>query len=99
MPAKVFCSDEFAKQLRSFRGNASKGMLNKAIEKIMGDPLSGKPLSYELAGKRSLRISHFRIIYAYEKNTGTITLHSAGIGKTSAKSSEPCASLASDLSQ
>ncbi len=78
MPMKVFYSNEFAKQLRSFRDNASKEMLNKAIEKIIDEPLSGKPLRYELAGKRSLRISHFRVIYAYKKNTGTITLHSVG---------------------
>ena len=36
------------------------------VEKIRTDPEVGKPLSYDLAGKRSLRISSFRIIYEYK---------------------------------
>jgi len=62
MPLDVLYSGEFAKQLRTIRDGFLKERVTKAIEKIMGDPFSGKPLRYELVGKRSLRVSPFRII-------------------------------------
>ncbi|MBP9008464.1 MAG: type II toxin-antitoxin system RelE/ParE family toxin [Methanospirillum sp.] len=35
------------------------------VEKIIENPEVGKPLQYELAGMRSVRIPPFRILYEY----------------------------------
>ncbi len=40
-----------------------KPFVQKAIESLKTNPLRGKPLSYQLAGLRSLRTSDYRIIY------------------------------------
>lgn len=38
-------------------------LVRKAIESLAVNPEKGKPLSYELAGLRSLRTSDYRVIY------------------------------------
>jgi mRNA interferase RelE/StbE len=38
-------------------------LIRKAIESLAVNPEKGKPLSYELAGLRSLRTSDYRVIY------------------------------------
>ncbi len=38
-------------------------LIKKAIESLAVNPEKGKPLSYELAGLRSLRTSDYRVIY------------------------------------
>ncbi|MBE3110635.1 MAG: type II toxin-antitoxin system RelE/ParE family toxin [Acidobacteria bacterium] len=38
-------------------------LIRKAIESLAVSPEKGKPLSYELAGLRSLRTSDYRVIY------------------------------------
>jgi len=38
-------------------------LIRKAIESLSDNPEKGKPLSYELAGLRSLRTSEYRVIY------------------------------------
>ncbi len=40
-----------------------KKLIRKAVESLAVDPEKGKPLSYELAGLRSLRTSDYRVIY------------------------------------
>jgi mRNA interferase RelE/StbE len=40
-----------------------KKLIQKAIESLAVDPEKAKPLSYELAGLRSLRTSDYRVIY------------------------------------
>ena len=40
-----------------------KKLIQKAIESLAVDPEKGKPLSYELAGLRSLRTSDYQVIY------------------------------------
>ena len=40
-----------------------KLIIKKAIESLAENPYRGKPLSYDLAGLYSLRISDYRIIY------------------------------------
>jgi mRNA interferase RelE/StbE len=42
---------------------AVRKLVRKAIESLAFDPEKGKPLSYELAGLRSLRASDYRVIY------------------------------------
>ena len=38
-------------------------LIRKAIESLAVNPEKGKPLSYELAGLRSLRTTDYRVIY------------------------------------
>lgn len=38
-------------------------LVRKAVESLAREPERGKPLSHELAGLRSLRISDYRIVY------------------------------------
>lgn len=79
---EVLYSDEFAKQLRTIRDGSLRERVAKAIEKIMDDPCAGKPLRYELVGKRSLRVSPFRIIYEYDEASGRLFFHSFGHRKS-----------------
>jgi mRNA-degrading endonuclease RelE of RelBE toxin-antitoxin system len=37
--------------------------VKKIVEKIIDNPDAGKPLRYELAGLRSVRVPPFRILY------------------------------------
>ncbi|MGV8109357.1 type II toxin-antitoxin system RelE family toxin [Methanospirillum sp.] len=39
--------------------------IKKIVEKIIENPNVGKPLQYELAGMRSVRIPPFQILYEY----------------------------------
>jgi mRNA-degrading endonuclease RelE of RelBE toxin-antitoxin system len=40
--------------------------IDRALDSLAAEPLSGKPLQGPLAGHRSLRVSSMRIIYRYE---------------------------------
>jgi len=40
----------------------------------MEDPLAGKPLRGELRHLRSLRIGVYRILYAFDRGTKTVTV-------------------------
>jgi addiction module RelE/StbE family toxin len=42
--------------------------LEKAVNKILENPLMGKPLKYSFKGCRSARVSKFRIIYKIERD-------------------------------
>jgi len=54
---------------REAKGNVEKldpsvrKLIRKAIESLAVNPEKGKPLSYELAGLRSLRTTDYRVIY------------------------------------
>lgn len=43
--------------------NSNKKQLSKAIDKLKSNPKKGKPLSGNLSGLRSLRITKYRILY------------------------------------
>ncbi len=79
---KILYSEEFAKQLKPIKDATLKERAIKAIEKIIENPLAGKPLRYGLIGKRSLRVSPFRIVYEYRENAGMLVFHSFGHRKT-----------------
>jgi mRNA-degrading endonuclease RelE of RelBE toxin-antitoxin system len=54
---------ECARTIRTLRDEKVRLRLKKAIARPMKNPLCGKPLRYELQGKRSVRVPPFRIIY------------------------------------
>ena len=55
-----------------------KRIIKKAIESLTVNPLKGKPLSYELAGLRSLRTSDYRIIYRIREKELLIIIVTVG---------------------
>lgn len=50
----------------------------EAIDEIKENPFSGKPLTRELTGKFSYKISVFRIIYKINKKDKNISILTAG---------------------
>ena len=66
---KVVVSPEFEKEIKHLKDKSIKDRVQKQILKIRENPRIGKPLRYNLKGERSLRASHFRLIYAFDKDT------------------------------
>jgi mRNA interferase RelE/StbE len=58
----IFYTKEAKKNIEKLDSSVRK-LVKKAIESLAIDPEKGKPLSYELAGLRSLRTSDYRVIY------------------------------------
>lgn len=58
-------TDEFKKSLKKVRDKGLQEKIKKMVEKIIENPYVGKPLQYELAGMRSVRVPPFRILYEY----------------------------------
>ena len=56
-------TDEFARSVRSVRDGKVRLRIKKMVDRLIADPLCGRPLRYDLQGKRSLRLPPFRIIY------------------------------------
>ena len=55
-----------------------KERIIKSIEKLRDNPYSGKPLSYDLSGLRSLRVGKYRVIYKIDEKNRIIWLISVG---------------------
>ena len=53
-------------------------IIRKAIESLSSNPYKGKPLSYELAGLRSLRTTDYRIVYRIKEEQLIIIVISVG---------------------
>ena len=56
--------------------------IREAIRTLMLDPLAGKPLQWELAGFRSLRVKQHRIVYRLNAETASIDIVFVGIRRT-----------------
>ena len=56
-------TDEFARSIRTVRDGKVRLRIKKMVDKVIADPHCGRPLRYDLQGKRSLRLPPFRIIY------------------------------------
>ncbi len=65
-------STKFKKSVRHLDA-ISRERLEKAIHRILSQPDIGKPLRYT-RGERSLRLSPFRIVYSFRKDTQTLYL-------------------------
>ena len=56
---------EFRRGIKKVRDKAMQTKVKKMVEKIIDNPDVGKPLRYELAGLRSVRVPPFRILYEH----------------------------------
>ena len=56
--------------------------VREGIRALMLDPLAGKPLQWDLAGLRSLRVGRQRIVYRLSEATASIDIVFVGIRKT-----------------
>lgn len=65
--------NEAVKQLRRI-GPADLKKTKKKILSLTSNPLSGKPLSGEFEGKRSLKAWPLRILYTFNPKTQTIII-------------------------
>ncbi len=54
---------EFRRGIKKVRDKAMQIKVKKIVQKIIDNPDVGKPLRYELAGLRSVRVPPFRILY------------------------------------
>ncbi len=54
---------EFRRGIKKVRDKAMQTKVKKIVERIIDNPDIGKPLRYELAGLRSVRLPPFRILY------------------------------------
>ncbi len=73
-------SKEFKKRFKDLtkKDGPLKERILKSLEKLKENPYAGKPLSYDLAGLRSLRVGKYRIIYKVDENNKIIWLVSIG---------------------
>ncbi len=55
-----------------------KQAIREAIRGLSADPLGGHPLTLELAGFRSLRVSRYRVIYRLDETGGVVEIHLVG---------------------
>lgn len=55
-----------------------KAAIDSALEEIKENPLAGKPLIQELAGRFSYKIDSYRIIYKVNKEDKIICILTAG---------------------
>ena len=72
---KVLYTDEFQKDVTKIKDNLIRIRIKKLVQRLIDNPVSGKPLKYNYAGLRSLRIPPFRIIYEFNERGKTIILH------------------------
>lgn len=60
---KLFYTDEAKKEISKIRDAHLKSKIQEATLEIAKDPAIGKPLTRELKGRYSYRVSDYRIIY------------------------------------
>ncbi len=58
-----------------------KQAIREAIRALSSDPFGGHPLTFELSGFRSLRVSRYRVIYRIEETKRTVEIHLVGARK------------------
>ena len=65
---EIIFSDEFRKEFRKIKDQATRLKIIKHLKKLESLPESGKPLQYGLKGHRTVRIPPYRIIYRIEQD-------------------------------
>jgi mRNA-degrading endonuclease RelE of RelBE toxin-antitoxin system len=65
---EIIFSDEFRNEFSKIKDKSVRIKVIKHIKKLADLPESGKPLSYELKGHRSIRVPPFGIVYRLEKD-------------------------------
>ena len=74
---EVRISSKAEKQIREIKKIYQAAILS-ALEELREDPYVGKPLSKDLTGRFSYRISSYRIIYKVNKKDKVVDIMSAG---------------------
>lgn len=64
--SQVVWTKKFERELRKLKDRALKDRVKKQIEKILGDPEIGKPLTFVLKGERSIYVPPYRLIYSVQ---------------------------------
>lgn len=72
---------EAAARIRALHPQIKRDV-REGIRTLMLEPLAGKPLQWELAGFRSLRVRQHRIVYRLSDATASIYIVFVGIRKT-----------------
>ena len=72
---------EAAAQIRALHPQIKRDVRD-AIRGLLLDPLAGKPLQWELAGFRSLRVRQHRIVYRLGAATASIDIVFFGVRKS-----------------
>ena len=72
---------EAAARIRALHPQIKRDV-REGIRTLMLDPLAGKPLQWELAGLRSLRVRQHRIVYRLSETTASIDIVFVGIRKS-----------------
>ncbi len=77
---KIFATEKFNKHLEKIakKDKLTAKKIHEKIIKLQNNPHLGKPLTYDLTGKRSLRIDPYRIIYEIKENENKIILLEIG---------------------
>jgi len=74
---KLHISAHAKAQIKNLSWPRQKAVL-QALQEIKEEPLWGKPLALDLAGKRSYRVGVYRIIYKIYEKDKTIKVFAAG---------------------
>lgn len=74
-------SDETAELVRTLHPGL-KRKIKAALQAILIDPQSGKPLKEELEGLQSFKVGKFRVVYKTAKDKGAIEIAAIGPRKT-----------------
>ena len=61
---EVVWTRKFERELRKLKDKTVKDRVKAQIEKILGNPETGKPLRFALKGERSIYVPPYRLIYA-----------------------------------
>ncbi len=77
MSYQLLYSETSRKQIRKLHPQI-KPVVKSKIEKLQGNPFSGKWLEKELSGYLSTRAKRFRVIYKIRDNDQTVELHYVG---------------------
>jgi len=63
---EIIFSEEFKEEFKKIKDKTTRLRIIKHVKKLEELPESGKPLSYELKGHRTIRIPPFRLVYRIE---------------------------------
>ncbi len=78
---RVRYTPEAAGKIRKFHPQIKKEV-REGVRRLLGEPLSGHELHYELAGYRSLRIRSYRIVYQINEKDSTVDVLLVGPRRT-----------------
>lgn len=76
-PYRVRYTPTAAQSIRHLHPSV-KQAIREAIRQFSTDPLRGHPLTFELTGFRSLRISRYRVIYRIQEEDRAVEIHLVG---------------------